>query len=214
MYANTVSKNMFTTLQGLMNDPLLNQFILVGGTALSLQLGHRMSVDIDLFCPSDFDKPLLNKHLASKFNFRLPSISDIALRGFIGNVKVDFVYYQNGFLNAPLLTNEIRMADLEDISAMKLEAIANVQNRAKDYVDVAFLSEHLSLKKMLDLFTRKFDLDRVFVLRSLSSFSQVDLSEGIFLLNGNYEWATIEQRIKEMIKSPETVFGPLKLTKA
>ena len=72
-------------------------------------------------------------------------------------MKVDLVFYYNGFLNSPQNLEGIRMADLEDVAAMKLEAIANAQNRLKDYVDIAFMAEHLSLNKMLAGFKKKFD---------------------------------------------------------
>ena len=197
---------MFSTLEVLMKDEKLSEFILVGGTALSLQLGHRMSGDIDLFTTNPFDKSAMTKYLISNHNFRLPSISDMAIRGFIGNVKVDIVYYENGFLNPSIAVNGIRMADLEDIAVMKLEAIASVQNRLKDYVDLAFLSEHLSLEQMLKGFARKFDLDQAFPLRSLATFSQIDLSPDIFLMKGKFAWPKIMGRINEMISNPSLKF--------
>ncbi|MBY0435844.1 MAG: nucleotidyl transferase AbiEii/AbiGii toxin family protein [Cyclobacteriaceae bacterium] len=200
---------MLTTLQELMRDPNLSEFILVGGTALSLQIGHRMSADIDLFTTKAFDKPVLTNYLIAQHHFRLPSISDIAIRGFIDHVKVDLVSYESGFLNPPLLMDDIKMAGLEDIAVMKLEAIANVQNRLKDYVDIAFLSEYFSLEKMLAGFHKKFGLDQIYAIRSLGTFSQIQLSENIFLINGKFEWSKITERIKEMIKNPTRTFNPI-----
>ena len=43
-------------LKKLMNEPILMDFSLVGGTSLALQIGHRISVDLDLFTPVKFDK--------------------------------------------------------------------------------------------------------------------------------------------------------------
>jgi Nucleotidyl transferase AbiEii toxin, Type IV TA system len=206
MHTNTVSQNTLATLKLLMQDKNLSDFILVGGTALSLQIGHRMSVDIDLFTANEFDKPQLLKHLTTAHHFRLPVFSDIALHGFIGNTKVDLVHYHNGFLNSPLVIDEIRMADLEDIAAMKLEAIANVQNRLKDYVDIAFMSSHLSLKQMLTCFKKKFDFDESLVIRSLSVFSEIPHSDEIFLMSGKFEWLKIRDRILDMINNPSLTF--------
>jgi hypothetical protein len=192
-----------------MQDKNLSDFILVGGTALSLQIGHRMSVDIDLFTTGEFDKPQLLKYLTTMHNFRLPVFSDIALQGFIGNVKVDLVHYNNGFLNSPIVGEGIRMANLEDIAAMKLEAIANVQNRLKDYVDIAFMSPHLSLKQMLASFKKKFDYDESLVIRSLGVFSEIQHSEDIFLMKGKFEWRKISERIIDMINNPSLTFKPI-----
>jgi hypothetical protein len=54
MYWNTVTPLLKIILIELMNEPLFNKFRLVGGTALSLQIGHRMSVDIDLFTDYEY----------------------------------------------------------------------------------------------------------------------------------------------------------------
>ena len=147
MYNHTVSTKTLATLKQLMGDEKLSGFILVGGTALALQIGHRMSVDIDLFATKEFDRPALSKYLTSQYGFRLPVYSDVSIRGFIGKLKTDLVYYENGFLREPIVIDGIRMAGIEDIAVMKLEAIANVQNRTKDYVDIAFLSDIFHLKK-------------------------------------------------------------------
>jgi hypothetical protein len=50
-----------------MQDGMLNSFRLVGGTALSLQLGHRKSLDIDLFYDCDFDAELLSYHIKNDY---------------------------------------------------------------------------------------------------------------------------------------------------
>jgi hypothetical protein len=55
LYRKTVSEALWTALNRLMTMELLLPFRLVGGTALSLQLGHRMSVDIDLFTDCDYN---------------------------------------------------------------------------------------------------------------------------------------------------------------
>ncbi len=212
MYNHTVSTKTLATLKQLMGDEKLSGFILVGGTALALQIGHRMSVDIDLFATKEFDRPALSKYLTSQYGFRLPVYSDVSIRGFIGNLKTDFVYYENGFLREPIVIDGIRMAGIEDIAVMKLEAIANVQNRTKDYVDIAFLSEHLSLEKMLSGFKEKFEQDEMLALRSLNVFSQVKDIKEVFLMKGKFDWDKIKSRIVEMTNNPSKVFKPMQLT--
>lgn len=211
MYTNTVSTKTFSTLKELMGDEKLSGFILVGGTALALQIGHRMSVDLDLFATKEFDKPSLLKYLNSQYGFRLPVYGDIALRGFIDNLKTDLVYYENGFLREPIVIDGIRMAGIEDIAVMKLEAIANVQNRAKDYVDIAFLSEHLSLEKMLSGFKEKFGQDETLALRSLMVFSEVKDTKEVFLMKGKFDWDMIKKRILEMTNNPSKIFSSMPL---
>lgn len=54
LYWNTVAPILESVLQDIINEPLFSSFRLVGGTSLSLQLGHRMSVDIDLFTDAEY----------------------------------------------------------------------------------------------------------------------------------------------------------------
>lgn len=211
LHTETISKNTFSVLKQLMEDERLSSFVLVGGTALALQIGHRISVDIDLFTDVEFDKPVLLKHMRTRFEFRLPIFTDIALQGFIGNLKTDLVYYVNGFLSKPIVADGIRMTGLEEIAAMKLEAIANMGNRVKDYVDIAFLSEYLSLNQMLAGFKEKFSYDEAFVLRSLSAFSEVETNHEIFLMHGKFDWDEVKKRITDMASSPSFVFPPMKM---
>ncbi|MEE1174526.1 MAG: nucleotidyl transferase AbiEii/AbiGii toxin family protein [Paludibacteraceae bacterium] len=72
LHYNTVSKTLTKCLKELMNEPLLKDFVLVGGTSLSLQLGHRVSIDIDLFTDSPYGSVNFNaiqEMLRGKFNF-------------------------------------------------------------------------------------------------------------------------------------------------
>ena len=55
LYYKTVSPLLLSALQKLMKADEFNSFRLVGGTSLSLQLGHRESVDIDLFTDAAYD---------------------------------------------------------------------------------------------------------------------------------------------------------------
>ena len=186
--------------------PKMGDFVLVGGTSLSLQIGHRMSSDIDLFCPKTFSKEELRKYLIEHHSLRLSTISDIAIHGFMGNVKTDFVHYDNGFIYPHKPVEGIRMVGLEDISVMKLEAITNTQDRLKDYVDIAFLSAHLPLTKMLDGFKNKFGEDETYALRCLASFNKVNLKDDIFLMKGDFDWKMVTERIRAMIAKPSERF--------
>lgn len=54
MYYNTVNQTLLGALKKVMSAQVFDSFRLVGGTALSLQLGHRISVDIDLFSDAQY----------------------------------------------------------------------------------------------------------------------------------------------------------------
>jgi hypothetical protein len=63
LQTQTVEPLTLGLLRKLMLDPLLGQFVLVGGTALSLQIGHRKSVDLDMFTSLDFQASEILEHL-------------------------------------------------------------------------------------------------------------------------------------------------------
>ena len=165
LYFNTVSNNLLDVLQKLMRMKEFDVFRLVGGTALSLQLGHRLSVDIDLFTDElygsiDFD--LIDNLLKNSFPFVEMSYKGNDSFGksyHIGNseqesVKVDF-YYTDSFIRPIIEIDSIRMATIEEIAAMKMEVIGS-GGRKKDFWDVHELLDYLSLEQMFALHAERY----------------------------------------------------------
>ncbi len=64
-----------------MKDVALEDFLLVGGTSLALQVGHRIRVDIDLFSNLLFDEEALSNHLISNYNLKLDYIAKHTIKG-------------------------------------------------------------------------------------------------------------------------------------
>jgi hypothetical protein len=56
LQTRTIEPRTLELLKSLMTLPSVDPFFLVGGTALALQMGHRVSIDLDLFTPEIFDK--------------------------------------------------------------------------------------------------------------------------------------------------------------
>lgn len=101
----------------------------------------------------------------------------------VGNIKVDFVNYRYKWLTDPLIENEIKLASMQDIGAMKLNAIAG-RGSKKDFVDLYFLLERFSLKELIDFYKEKYpDGSEFLVLKSLSYFEDADSQE---IINTNY----------------------------
>ena len=86
LQTQTVERRTFELLKILMSEPLLLQFSLVGGTALTLYMGHRLSIDIDLFSTEPFDAPHMEKYLADKYGFEGLMLRSNSLMGRIDNV--------------------------------------------------------------------------------------------------------------------------------
>ncbi|MBI4645130.1 MAG: nucleotidyl transferase AbiEii/AbiGii toxin family protein [Bacteroidia bacterium] len=129
---------------------------LVGGSALALQLEHRISVDIDLFPERTIDKNQILTILPAKFK----NISGMIDRGIgvvcnINDIKVDFFYDGGKFIRPPVHKYGITMASLEDITAMKLNAITN-RAVQKDFYDIAVLTKKFSIKEMLRFYREKY----------------------------------------------------------
>ena len=72
------------------------------------------------------------------------------------------------------IDNGIRLASLEDICAMKLNAIAGNGTRIKDFIDVAFLSAKFSLQQMLDFYEQKYHANPLMPLKGLVYFADID----------------------------------------
>jgi hypothetical protein len=112
----TVEPHILGLLKKLMRLPVLNKFDLVGGTAFALQIGHRKSVDIDLFTADDFDAVSLLTELNSQFKISPNVVQNSTLLCLIDNVKVDFVKFREPNLEPIVVIDEIRMKSVKDIA--------------------------------------------------------------------------------------------------
>jgi hypothetical protein len=148
LYKETVSKEMWELIQKLMKDEKLKDFVLVGGTALSIKIGHRISVYIDLFTTKSFDAGKMLEYLEKNYNTMKSQHFNNAIFTYINRIKVDLVTHKYP-LGKPVEINEnIRLISTEDIGAMKLHAIMQSGKRLKDFVDMYFLLEHHPLKNL------------------------------------------------------------------
>lgn len=103
--------------------PELKEFVLVGGTSLALQLGHRNSIDIDLFTQSDFSSQLIREALQSGFTFTFTFESPNSVLATVNGIKTDFIKRDYPYLNPPITEDGITFLGKADIAAMKLHAI-------------------------------------------------------------------------------------------
>ncbi|WP_340112509.1 nucleotidyl transferase AbiEii/AbiGii toxin family protein [Maribellus mangrovi] len=211
LFYNTVSDNTLKLIRRLMNDPLLDSFILVDGTALSLQIGHRISIDIDLFTSENFDAPQLMEHLKQNYSFEADFLAKNTIKGEIESTKIDCIRHGYPWLEPSQMIEDIRIASLSEISAMKLNAITTNGTRLKDFIDIAYLSPYLSLNQMLDAYELKYRNNRIMGLKSLLYFDDIDFSEPIQMLasSGAFRWETIKSRIILMQDQPDKQGRPI-----
>lgn len=162
---------LITTLQ---KEPYLRGFHLAGGTALALRLGHRTSVDIDLFSLKGFHVPDLLHHLEKKYGFRMSFQDKNTLKGTIHGVFVDILMHDYPLVKEIIEEEGIRLYSLEDIAAMKINAICLDGTRIKDFIDICFLLDIFSVREILSFYKKKYGLrSDLHALKSLGYFGDL-----------------------------------------
>lgn len=203
-----ISSETFSLIQQLQSLPELKGFHLVGGTALALMLGHRNSIDIDLFSRSDFDYAQLTGFLKSKFSFDENFVRKNTIIGFIDKIKVDFITHPYDYVRPPITEEEITFLSKEDIAAMKLNAIVNSGQRLKDFIDIYFLLEHFSVSQMLGFFETKYpNTNPLIALKALSYFDDIDENVDAPRLIKPLPLKKIRQRISKAVIHTNKIFA-------
>jgi len=206
----TVSESVLELLKTVMKDELLKKFFLVGGTALSLQIGHRISIDLDLFTQVSFDENETLSHLENMYKFQLDYQSKNTLKGSIESVKIDLITHNYPLAKHLSNIEDVRMASLEDIAAMKLNAIAGNGTRLKDFIDIAYLSSSLTLSQMIDAYEEKYSSrNPAMVIKALDYHNDINFNEPIKMLDGEYKWENIKHRLDQMTLNPAKLFDKI-----
>lgn len=109
---------------------------------MALQLGHRNSIDIDLFTRNNFEPSAIMNLLQPHFPVQSSFAANNTLLSFVNQVKVDFITHNYSLVLPPIEEEGITYLSLEDIAAMKLNAISNSGKRLKDFIDIYFLLVH------------------------------------------------------------------------
>lgn len=208
LHKNTVEPLLLKSLNSLVQLPILNNFILVGGTALSLQIGNRKSIDIDFFTNSIWNIQEVEETLQTELNFITQNKSKGGLLGRINNVKVDLLTHNYPWVKPFNIVEGLPLASLADIAAMKLNAISGNGTRLKDFVDIAFLGKYFSLNEMTDYFTQKYsNVNSIIAVKSLCYFDDIDFDVQIEYIEAQVEWKQISERLIEMVRNPHIIFN-------
>ncbi|MEO8852380.1 MAG: nucleotidyl transferase AbiEii/AbiGii toxin family protein [Ginsengibacter sp.] len=178
LHYETISPHLLSVLKRIQSLPDVSRFRLVGGTSLSLQIGHRISVDIDLFTDKSFDITELQKTLDKTFDsFEVVWANKNGFVSTIDNIKVDFFDWHIPFIKDLINEDGICLAHMEDIGAMKLEAITSRKEK-KDFIDIMFLLRKYSLTDLLSAHKVKYPyMSTKFVIESLLAVDFADNTE-------------------------------------
>lgn len=199
LHKEPVDQSTLELLIQLQQKEYMKGFYLVGGTALALKMGHRKSIDLDLFSDFSFDSVQLLDHLSTDFSFALFFSANNTLKGSINQVQVDILAHRYPLVYDPIIVENICMLSVEDITAMKLNAISVSGQRVKDFIDIYFLLEIYSIEEMIGFYKKKYSqYNEANVLKSLCWFEEVDLSDWpVLLKTPKLRWETVKKRIKE-----------------
>ncbi|MFH1038793.1 MAG: nucleotidyl transferase AbiEii/AbiGii toxin family protein [PVC group bacterium] len=164
---------------------VIQRSYLGGGTALALQLGHRVSYDLDFFTPDEFDEQLLVPRLAEISDFQLEKIAWRTILGKYGDVLFSIFYYNYPLLFPPMLFNGITVIETRDIAAMKIAAIS-ARGVKRDFVDLYFICRDIiSLYDAIKLYDDKYgnlSANVIHIIKSLGYFEDADADEMPHLL--------------------------------
>lgn len=210
LYYNTVNELLKQILLTLMSAEVFVPFRLVGGTALSLQLGHRMSIDIDLFSDAPYgsiDFNQIDSYLTHTFPYvtHFANLSPGMGKSYVvgsskeDTIKLDVFYSTEPFIQPPLIVDGIRLATVEEIIAMKVDVVQR-GGRKKDFWDLHEVLPQYNIERMLNLHSQRheYNHDRALILANFINFSQADEDFDPVCLKGKY-WAFIKEDIQNAV---------------
>lgn len=178
----------------------VSEFYLAGGTALALELGHRISIDLDFFTQQNFSVKEIADKLKIKGRLEITSQDKGTLNGELDGVKISFFEYQYKMLFPTKEYLGVQLADERDIAAMKILAISDRGNK-KDFVDLFVLLKMYTLDEILKFFNEKYkdyNYNMLHILKSLTYFSDADEdSEPLYI--HPILWTEVKRVIKNVV---------------
>lgn len=202
MFYNILDRKRLAILPLLKN--FKTDFYLAGGTGLALQLGHRDSVDFDFFSADNIDTMKLFSLVRKIFTgYKILKVQEErnTLTVFIADtIKLSFFTYPYKLIGKLINEPNLRMASVLDIAVMKLAAIVSRASR-KDYIDLYFVCQEISLKNILSKLNKKLpELDLNLVLKSLIYFKDITPEPIKFKNNRNIDFKSVKSFFETELK--------------
>ena len=201
MYPKTLYPKTKQVLIKLVKQGLVTDFYLAGGTGLSLQLGHRKSIDLDFFTDNFPKRDLLLaslKKLKPKIIHEARGTLDLSIEG----VMVSFLEYRYPLISDLTDFEGVKMASVVDIACMKLTAISS-RGSKKDFVDFYEILKIFSLEQLFDNFEKKYKgvkYQKLHLLKSLVYFADAESDPEPILLK-KMDWNIVKKKLEKEIKA-------------
>ena len=174
---------------------------------MALQIGHRQSIDLDLFTMEPFDTETLLTYLSERYQFRLDKLGKNTLIGSIDSIKTDFITHAYSLVNPLVEIEGLRLVSLEDIAAMKLNAISHSGQRFKDFIDVFFLLEIMPFSSMVEAYEVKYPASNPLIpLKAITFFDDINFEADPPILVKKVVFNAIKKRLTQAIQKPNTIF--------
>ena len=202
LQTQTIEPGTLSLLEQLMDLPSLQEFCLVGGTALALKYGHRISVDLDLFCNKEFNKEQIVTELMITFGENLlyeNTRASWAIFCYIHNVKVDIIHYKHLQIFTTEVEDGCRLYHSLDLMAMKVNAILG-RGKKKDFWDMAELLQHYTITECIEAHSKKYPNQQLLISipNALTYFTDADESEEPVSLKGQ-TWASVKKILQQKV---------------
>lgn len=205
MFEEILSKNAKNALALLGESGILENAYLAGGTALALQIGHRLSYDFDFFTDKEFnEKIVIQKLIKITPDFKLERESEGTILASINGVRFSLFFYVYPLLFETKKILNINIAEIKDIAPMKIAAISD-RGTKRDFIDLYFILKILkilSLKESLELYDKKFKLlkqNKIHILKSLIYFEDAEKNKSLKMLK-TVSWKNVKKFFKDEIK--------------
>ena len=201
MFIATLPKATASLIEKIRLMPVLKTFYLTGGTALSLQLGHRESEDLDFFSQTDF-KPDTVQQALMKIGSLADTKSELGtLNTFLDGVKLQFLHYPYSLLEEPLEWNSLRLSSVIDIACTKLITIS-ARGSKKDFIDLYKILENDTLENLFKKLDEKYqgvNYNHAHILKSLIYFADAE-AQPMPRMHMDVEWEEVKRVITEKVK--------------
>lgn len=199
LYLETIERTTLDLLKKLQSLSIFANSRLVGGTALALQLGHRKSIDLDIFGSIEASPEEILQVCKEVGKLKISNTSKNFNVYWIDGIKVDCVNYPYKWLEECKVIDGVRLASVNDIAAMKISAIIN-RGTKKDFIDLYFLLREMSLNQILDLYDEKYlDGSRFVAIKNLTFFEDAETDPMPYMIN-QVTWDDIKTSIIAEIK--------------
>jgi hypothetical protein len=195
------TQNFITKLQQ-KKPAFLSTFYLSGGTALSLQLGHRISEDLDFFTSGTFKGFEYQHQLEEIGLLDHTELDDTGLNTNIDGVKIQLLHYPYPLLENPFDWDGLRISGKLDIACTKLITISS-RGGKKDFIDLFFLLKEYTLQDLFGSLANKYTgihYNKIHILKSLTYFVDADAQPMPRMLM-NLSWDEVKDKIIESVKS-------------